>query len=129
MKIAEYFKEKQVINDEIENSIFYKNYSTIDFVYDENHYVKILIAHPEELTWSLGWEIRGMGKQMFRKDCTSNVLTKGYIERLIFGMLRMIQIKMPSKASGIMKRLVFNAILEADRYYDKNIKFDGKIKI
>lgn len=131
MTIKDYFKEEQKVDNEIVDLIYYKNYAKIDFQADEACYISVLIAHPEESIWSLGWEVKDgeYTKPIIRKGCTSNVLTKGDIGRLTYGILRMLQKKSPNECSPTMKQLLSDSIAEADNYYDRSIVNNDKITL
>lgn len=131
MTIEDYFKQEQKVDNEIVDLIFYKNYATITFRADPMRYISVLIAHPEESIWSLGWEIKDgyYTRPALRKDCTSNVLTRGDIGRLVYGVLRMLQKKKPKKCSQAMRHLLSESIAKADEYYDRSIVNNDKITI
>lgn len=131
MTIKEYFKKPQLIDETLDNEIYYKKYSTIMFKGNKGRYIKIMIAHPEEAIWSIGWEVKDGEREnwTYRKDCTTTALTKGDIGRLLYGTLKVIQIRLAEHSTKAMKELIMKSILSADEYYDRKVKNFGKITI
>lgn len=129
--IKEYFKERQPINDEIENEIFYKHIETILFEGQAERYIKLYIAHPSDNHWSIGWEVRDGHKKgiVAHKDCTINEITKGDISRLIYGTLKVLQIRLGSVATKTLTSLIVHSILQTENYYNYNARSYGKITL
>lgn len=126
MDIKQYFKKKQPIDSELENGIYYQKISNILFEGANGRYIKILIAHPGNSIWSIGWEVRdGLTKGIIStKDCMANVQTKGNIGKLVYGTLKVIQSRIAGHMTNTLRNLLIDSLKKAERYYD--VKGGGK---
>lgn len=91
MTFEEYFKKPQPIDDSlIDDALFYKSIVNIEYG-TEAHYLIIKIAHIGDNLWSFGWEIKdGAARPIEARECTPNIITKGQIEHLIYGMTKVV---------------------------------------
>lgn len=138
MTIAEYFEysEPQEINDDIMipegdcNVQLYAHYRSIDFIAYENYYAKIFVAHPAQDIWALGFELKdGPNKPIIRRDCTSAIVTKGKIDKLLYGMSKVLRRNLPKRCSSILKGCVDCAERETLKYYVSKGPYLEKITI
>lgn len=131
MKLIDYFLSPQPINDEVENDVYYKNIRVVDFVCTSSIYVQIEIARVDFDLWAFGWTISdGGNNRVIGKPCTSRVITKGEISRLIYGMTKVLQKQVQNlrKPSFKIIRLIDEAIREA-KSYTSSQRENGKIII
>lgn len=120
MTINEYFLQKQPINDDVVNEVFYKDVQNITFACDSECYATIKIAHIGVNTWAFGWEIKdGARKPVVCRECTSNITTRGEIRKLVYGMTKVLQRQVMAMKypTNILVNLVNDAVEEAGYYY------------
>lgn len=111
-------------------SLLYASYQSIDFEIDGTHYAKILIAHPAPDIWALGFEIKdGIAKAALRRDCTPHIVTKGKIDKLVYGMTKVLKRNLTTYSSKAIRELVDNAEKEAYPYYVSRKPYNEKITI
>lgn len=131
MTITEYFAQEQPVSTEIINEIYYKDVQEI--VFGENdRYAKIKVAHVDKDTWAFGWEIKdGSYRPAICRECTPSNVTKGNINKLIFGMTKVLQRRLSDFVlpTHLIRGIVRNAILEAARFCKPNKKTNHKITI
>lgn len=132
MTLKEYFeKEQPISNATIEETCLYKDIATIEFKVDENKYGTIKIAHVDEDTWSLGYELKCNTKSpVICKDCTSHAITKGHINNLVYGMAKVLLLHLRQvQHSKTLEETIENGLDEAADYCDNNLSPVGKITI
>lgn len=131
MKLVDYFSSPQPINDEVENDVYYKNIWVVDFVCTPNIYVQIEIARVDIDLWAFGWTISDGGdNRVIGRPCTARVITKGEINRLIYGMTKVLQKQVQNLRRPSFKiiHLIDEAIREA-KSYTSSQRENGKITI
>lgn len=132
MTIKEYFSKEQPINNEVINEIFYKNTQTIIFRESDKRYAQIEIAHIDTNTWAFGWEISdGANNRILKRDCTIRITTKGPIDKLVYGMTKVLQRQLNSLTfpTHSIAKLIDDAIDEASAYCKCEHADTGKITI
>lgn len=132
MTIREYFAQEQPIDNEIINEIFYKHTQIIAFKESDKHYAQIEIAHIDTNIWAFGWEITdGAYGRVLKRDCTTRITTKGHIDRLIYGMTKVLQrqLSLFKSPTRNIKNLIDEAIEEASTYCKYSNEDTGKITI
>lgn len=125
MTLEEYFikSEPQKVDDSTiqskdDNVQIYSVYRTINFTIDNARYAKIFIAHPAPDIWALGFELRdGLAKPVIKRDCTSAAVTKGHIDKLVFGMTKVLERQLTMWSSKAIRELIKNAERQAYPYY------------
>lgn len=131
MKLVDYFLSPQPINDEVINDVYYKNILTVDFVCTSNIYAQIEIARVDIDLWAFGWTISdGGNNRVIGRPCTSRVITKGEINRLIYGMTKVLQKQVQNlrRPSFKVTHLIDEAVREAKTYTSSESQY-GKITI
>lgn len=132
MTIKEYFRKKQPINDEIiGDTCRYKKVSTIKIQLDDNRYAAIKIAHVGENLWALGYAMKPYStRPVICRDCTTHAITKGYIENLIYGMMRVLILHLEKRRDT---KTLIDAIRDVVPEALEHYKFDaapvGKITL
>lgn len=132
MTIKEYFSKEQPINNEVVDEIFYKNTQTINFNESGKRYAQIEIAHIDTNTWAFGWEISdGFNNRVLKRDCTTRITTKGPIDKLVYGMTKVLQrqLNLLTFPTRSIVKLIDEAIEEASTYCKCNHTDTGKITI
>lgn len=121
MTLEEYFigsKPQPVNNKLMAKDKLYRYYSTIDFAKDDNHYAKIFIAHPDDDIWALGFEIKdGNARVIIRRDPSPCALTRGKIDKLVYGMTKVLERNLSNYNSKTIWKVVENAIRDSYPYY------------
>lgn len=121
MTLEEYFigSKPQNINSTVINKTgLYRYYSTIDFIKDESHYAKIFIAHPDEDIWALGYEIKdGNARAVIRRDPSPCALTRGKIDKLVYGMTKVLERNLNNYNSKTIWEIVRGAVRDSYPYY------------
>lgn len=123
MTINEYFLQEQPISAEVVNEIYFKDVQEITFSCDSNRYAKIKVAHIDIDTWAFGWEIKdGTARKALCRECTSNITTKGRIDKLIYGMTKVLQRQIVTMTypTNILMDLVDKAVTDAKYYYRRD---------
>lgn len=132
MTINEYFKKEQPISDAtLDNTCLYRDVEIINIPTDGGCYAAIKIAHIGENLWSLGYEIKKWPTAaIICRDCTTHVLTKGYIENLIYGMIQVIIQRIGETTCVLgLKHALIEAAKDAAKYRMLDAPSVGKITI
>lgn len=132
MTLIEYFAQEQPVSTEIINGIYYKDIQEIVFGEDESRYAKIKVAHIGRNLWAFGWEIKdGEQKPVICRDCTPSVITKGKIDRLIYGMTKILQCRLKEvyHPTQLIMNLINEAIEEASAFCITDTPNNEKITI
>lgn len=132
MTIKEYLEHKQPISDvTIENTCLYKDIVTIKIQATDTSYAAIKVAHVGENLWAFGYEIQQYSTApIICRDCTTHVITKGYIENLIYGMLQVLLLHLKKiKHTKILESSILDAAQDAIEYYKYDVPSIGKITL
>lgn len=115
MTLQEYYTFGQSVWGGETGDGFYKNICAIDFGDTESDfYASVMIVRTGEDEWALGWQIKDGKDNLMFKACTPNVVTKGNIVKLVYGMTKILQKKLECGShSKIIKEIVQNAVAEA----------------
>lgn len=132
MTIKEYLEYKQPISDAtVDGTCLYKDIEVIKIKATPTSYTAIKIAHVGENLWSFGFEIQQYtDAPIICRDCTTHVITKGYIENLVYGMLQVILLHLKKiKRTKALEKSIYDAAQEAIQYYKHNAPSVGKITL
>ena len=132
MTIEKYFENEQPISDEtIGDTCLYKNISTIKIQATNSNYAAIKIAHIGENLWAFGYEIQQYATApIICRDCTTHIITKGYIENLIYGMIQVLLLHLKKiNHTKMLEKAIYDAAEEAIKHYKHNVPPVGKITI
>lgn len=132
MTINEYFKKEQPISDATLNGTrLYRDVEIINISTSGECFAAVKIAHVGENLWSLGYEIKKWPTAaVICKDCTTNILTKGYIENLVYGMICVILQHIGNTTCILdLKHALIEAAKEAAEYRKLDAPSVGKITI
>lgn len=121
MTLEEYYSKSdpQPISNELtEDGKLYRICTTIDFIEDEDHYAKIFIAHPDYDLWSFGYEIKdGNARAIIRRDPSPYAVMLGKVDKLIYGMTKVLERCLNKRNSKTIWNVVRNAMLDGDGCY------------
>lgn len=112
--IEEYLKKKQPINNETDENGLYKHVISIDFATYEVC-ASILVARIDEKTYALGWKLRDKyhGDSADSERLPSiRATTTGDINKLLYGMTKVLQRQLKRKNSKELKIVVNNAVMQ-----------------
>lgn len=132
MTLEQYFNQEQPISDKtISDTCLYEDVVTIEFGEDNLAYGAIKIAHVGESLWALGYEIKpNATSKVICKDCTTNDITMGCINNLVYGMTTVLASHLRgSYTNNKLRKIISKGVKEASLYYDNNAKSMGKITI
>lgn len=132
MTIKEYFGHEQPISDAtIDDTCLYKDVTTIKIQATDTSYAAIKIAHIGENLWAFGYEIKQHSTAPVTcRDCTTHIITKGYIENLVYGMIQVLMLHLKKiNHTKILESSILDAAQEAIKYYKHDAPSIGKITI
>lgn len=110
--IEEYLKREQPINDEADENGLYKHVFSIDFATYEVC-ASILVARIDKMTYALGWKLRDKYRSTpvdSERLPSTSATTTGDINKLLYGMTKVLLRQLKRKNSKELKAVINNAI-------------------
>lgn len=118
MTIRQYYAMMQPINDETNEIGEYKAVDSIDFKSEDGiTSASILIAHVGNKLYAFGWRISDFPLDNIGHVPTAHAITKGNIQKLIYGMTKVLQSKLKPYNSIAIRKLLKEAEKEAEEFY------------
>lgn len=88
MTVTEYLEQDQPINNTVDKSGEYTEFSTISLDYARRQgAVRIFISHVDKDTWSFGWDVKELP---ISRKCNENMIVHGKRNCLVFGIIKVL---------------------------------------